>query len=222
VPVARIDVAGSEELARDLGIDRARPLVVAGSTAEDEEALLLASLPAGVQLLCAPRKPEHFDEAARAMGAGVVRRTQRPAGSASGERVAAGANAGLFLLDTIGELRKAYALADVVVMGRSFRRLHGSDPIEPVALGKPTLIGPRFGDFQTTVEALTTPASADEVTGLRVVSRAELAGVLKELLGDAGQRERMIRAGWACVRAHQGASARHADLVLALAGLARK
>jgi hypothetical protein len=40
---------------------------------------------------------------------------------------------------------------------------------------------------------------------------------LKALLGDLSQRERMIRAGWSCVRAHQGASARHAELLLALA-----
>jgi 3-deoxy-D-manno-octulosonic-acid transferase len=214
VPLPRVDVPGSDDLARELGIDRSRPLVVAGSTAEDEEALLVASLPPGVQLLCAPRKPEHFDEAARAMGPNVIRRTQRPAGSGG---LTGGPSAGLFLLDTIGELRKAYALADVVVMGRSFGTLHGSDPIEPIALGKPTLIGPQFGDFQTIVEALTMPAAPDAATGLRVVNRAELPGVLKALLGDLSQRERMIRAGWSCVRAHQGASARHAELLLALA-----
>jgi len=43
---------------------------------------------------------------------------------------------GGFLLDTIGELRKAYALAEVVVVGRSFGDLYGSDPIEPIALGR--------------------------------------------------------------------------------------
>jgi 3-deoxy-D-manno-octulosonic-acid transferase len=228
VPLPRVEVAGSEDLARELGIDRSKPLVVAGSTAEDEEALLVASVPAGVQLLCAPRKPEHFEDAARAMGPGVIRRTQRPAGVGGGAAGAsAGGGSGMFLLDTIGELRKAYALADVVVMGRSFGTQHGSDPIEPIALGKPTLIGPRFGDFQAIVEALTAPgansaASAaiphiPSATGLRVVSRAQLAGVLAELIGDAALREAMVRAGWACVRAHQGASARHAELLLALA-----
>jgi len=51
-------VEGADELARALGIDRSRPLVLAGSTAPGEEALLHASVPEGVQLLCAPRKPE--------------------------------------------------------------------------------------------------------------------------------------------------------------------
>jgi 3-deoxy-D-manno-octulosonic-acid transferase len=230
-PLPRVEVPGSEDLARELGIDRSKPLVVAGSTAEDEEALLAASVPAGVQLLCAPRKPEHFEEAARAMGPGVIRRSQRPAGFAAGGGTHS-PNAGMFLLDTIGELRKAYALADVVVMGRSFSTLHGSDPIEPIALGKPTLIGPRFGDFQAIVEALTAAGSNSAVgatippapgaAGLRVVSRAQLAGALAELLGDTEMREAMVRAGWACVRAHQGASARHAELLLALAATRKR
>jgi 3-deoxy-D-manno-octulosonic-acid transferase len=52
-----------------------------------------------------------------------------------------------FLLDTIGELRKAYSLADVVVVGRSFGDQYGSDPIEPIALGKAAVIGPAVSDF---------------------------------------------------------------------------
>lgn len=73
------DAPGSAALAAELGIDRARPLVVGGSTAGDEEALLHAACPAGAQLLCAPRKPEHFDEAAAAM-TGCVRRSAKRSG----------------------------------------------------------------------------------------------------------------------------------------------
>ncbi|MGA1266669.1 MAG: hypothetical protein ACO32J_05770, partial [Phycisphaerales bacterium] len=55
-------VRGSAELAAELGVDPQRPLVVAGSTAPGEEALLHAAVPPGVQLLCAPRKPEWCDQ----------------------------------------------------------------------------------------------------------------------------------------------------------------
>jgi 3-deoxy-D-manno-octulosonic-acid transferase len=189
-------VAGSEELASELGIDRARPLVVAGSTAEDEEALLHASLPAGVQLLCAPRKPERFDEAARALP-GCVRRSQRVA--KAGDR---------FLLDTIGELRKAYALADVVVMGRSFGSLYGSDPVEPIALGKATLIGPAHRDFQTMVDALVSGG------GLVVTDRGRLSADLARLLASERERRGLAEAGQRVIVSQQGASARYAELLL--------
>jgi 3-deoxy-D-manno-octulosonic-acid transferase len=69
-------VEGADELAQNLGIDRSKPLVVAGSTGPDEEAMLYRACAGlrGVQLLCAPRKPERFDEAAQAMR-GCVRRS---------------------------------------------------------------------------------------------------------------------------------------------------
>jgi 3-deoxy-D-manno-octulosonic-acid transferase len=202
-------VAGSAELARDMGIDRGKPLVVAGSTAEDEEALLHAACGACVQLLCAPRKPEHFEEAAAALP-GCVRRSEQLAGKPTGR-----AESGRFLLDTIGELRKAYALADVVVMGRSFGGLFGSDPIEPIALGKPTLIGPSHGDFVGAVRALTEGAGVG-VSGLQVVKREELAASIARLCGDERERAARGEAGRARIRAEQGASTRHAELVLSL------
>src|SRR5690606_7705075 len=100
------------------------------------------------------RRPEWFERAAADLP-----------GCARWSRPGVAGNGRLFLLDTIGELRRAYALADVVVIGRSFVNLHGSDPMEPAALGKPLLIGPRFGDFSRSVRAL------EAAGALRVVSR---------------------------------------------------
>jgi 3-deoxy-D-manno-octulosonic-acid transferase len=195
-------VPGSGELSEALGIDRSRPLVVGGSTAEDEEGLLHAAcLAVGpeVQLLCAPRKPEHFDAAAAGLP-GCVRRSKGERGSATGR----------FLLDTIGELRKAYALADVVVMGRSFGTLYGSDPIEPGALGKPVLIGPAYKDFDTIVRTMR------DAGALTVTGRERLAEDLRGLVRDASARSAAGARAVACVRANMGASRRHADLLLAL------
>lgn len=196
-------VAGSDELALQLGIDRNRPLVVAGSTAEDEEALLHQVCPAGVQLLCAPRKPEHFDEAAAALP-GCIRRSATKHGAAPGSAT------GRFLLDTIGELRRAYALADVVVIGRSFGTLYGSDPIEPAALGKPVVIGPRVSDFAAIVGDL------DRAGAVLRTTRARLAEDLRHLLATPAERAARAAAARACIQERQGASARHAELLLKL------
>ncbi|MFG0284439.1 MAG: 3-deoxy-D-manno-octulosonic acid transferase [Phycisphaerales bacterium JB039] len=184
-------------LAEAMGIDRARPLVVAGSTGPGEEALLHESVAPGVQLLCAPRKPERFEEAAAAMP-GCARRS-------GGQRGAPGTDR--FLLDTLGELGAAYALADVVVVGRSFGDLFGSDPIEPAALGRPILIGPAYGDFQQAVEALRA-AGALIVTGHDRVGR-DLAGLLE----DPARRSAMGEAGRRAVAERRGASARHAEML---------
>lgn len=194
----------ADELARALGVDRSKPLVVAGSTEPAEHALLHAATPPGAQLLCAPRKPEWFDAAARDLP-GCVRRSSACHPPEPADR---------FLLDTIGELRAAYALADLVVVGRSFGELYGSDPMEPAALGKPIVMGPRDADFAASVRAL------EESGGLVRATRSSLPAVLGRLLGDDAGRARMGAAARACVREHRGASDRCAAIIRSLAGVA--
>ena len=200
-------VPGADRLAGDLGIDRRKPLVVAGSTAPGEEALLRDSLPPEVQLLCAPRKPEWFDAAAADLP-GCVRRSRGGRGSATGR----------FLLDTIGELRAAYSLADVVVVGRTFelpRPLHGSDMMEPVGLGKAVIVGPDVANFRETAECLLTGG------GLVQCAAADLPSVLRRLLADPQERRRLAEAGRAVIRREQGATARTASRLLGLLAAAR-
>ncbi|MFI4861748.1 MAG: 3-deoxy-D-manno-octulosonic acid transferase [Phycisphaerales bacterium JB063] len=197
-------VAGADELARELGIDRSRKLIVAGSTSPGEEKLLVETCPPGVQLLIAPRKPEWFD-AVMKVAPGAVRRTSGtpapPEWPGKGQRV--------FLLDTIGELRRAYALADVCIVGRSFMGdLYGSDMMEPVALGKPTLIGPHYADFADTMRALT------EADGIVVTDTPGPESA--RLLADPERARQIAERGREVIRSRQGATARHADLLLGM------
>jgi len=192
-------VEGADALAEAMGIDRRRPLVVAGSTAPGEHELLVETVPDGVQLLCAPRKPEWFDQAAAAMP-GCARRSRGDHGSTTDR----------FLLDTIGELRAAYALADVVVVGRSFGNLHGSDMMEPVALGAATVVGPAVADFQDTVDAL---LAGD---GLIQTDRQRLAGVIQDLLDDPERRRVLAANARRVIGTQQGATERNAGLIRAL------
>ncbi|MEO1534391.1 MAG: glycosyltransferase N-terminal domain-containing protein [Planctomycetota bacterium] len=205
---ANLEPVGSaaDDLALAMGIDLMKPLIVAGSTGPGEEKLLREVCPAGVQLLCAPRKPERFDGAAMDLEP-CVRRSKpddRPEGATR------------FLLDTIGELRAAYELADVVVMGRSFGDLFGSDPIESIALGRPTVIGPRVDDFRAIVDAF------DQAGGIVRTDRDRLADDLNRLIRDQAERERVAERGRACVEVNRGASERHASVLMDLVKLRRR
>ena len=196
-------VEGAERLAADLGIDRTRPLLVAGSTAPGEHELLHRATPPGVQLLCAPRKPEWYDQAADALP-GCVRRSTPKASAPASSR---------FLLDSIGELRMAYDLADVVVIGRSFVDLYGSDPMEPAALAKPIVIGPAVDDFRAAVETM-------ERAGAIVRTTPEsLAPDLAALFADPQRRADLGARARQCVLDNQGATERHAALLLEMMGL---
>lgn len=198
-------VPGADALAAAMGIDRSKPLVVAGSTGRGEEELLAATRPARVQLLLVPRKPERFESVARRVP-GIVRRTEHPDGS---DRGVDGAE--LFLLDTMGELAKAYSLADVAVVGRSFQARGGSDPIEPISLGKPTIIGPHHKNFSDVVAAFR------ESRGI-IVSEDPMTAAA-ELLSAPERAREMAKRGREVIRARQGASERHAQLIYQLLGI---
>lgn len=215
VPDERIEITGSMKwdsisalkspepspralgIARAMGVDLSKPVVVAGSTGPTEEALLHAAIPAELQLIIAPRKPERFDEAAGALPGCVRRSGGKP-----------GAGASRFLLDTIGELSVVFEIADVVVMGRSFNDQFGSDPSEPAGLGKPVLIGPAFSDFVQAVGVLR------DAGGLLVVPREGLGAVVRELIDDSQRRVQMGEKAAACVMSQQGSSRRHHDVLL--------
>lgn len=196
-------VEAADALAGGLGIDRGKPVVAAGSTGPGEDKLLIEALsgcPGDTQLIIAPRKPEWFDDAAKAAadaGLGCVRRTDHKPGKGP-----------VYLLDTIGELRKAYALADVVVVGRSFLGLYGSDVMEPAALGKPVIIGRHHKDFQDVVDAM------HEAGGLIVTD--DPGQHIRELLEDREKAQQVSDAGRAVIRDRQGSTSRHADMILAL------
>jgi len=199
------EAPGAAELAEAMGIRRDLSLIVCGSTGPGEEALLREKLGdltdadgRPVQLLMVPRKPERFDEAAAALD-GCVRRS-------AGHRASPGQR--LFLLDTMGELNKAYALADVVVVGRSFSPQFGSDMMEPIALGKPTVIGPNTADFADTMTQL---LAGDGI--VQVTDGDALREAVRALLTDRERARQLAANGRAVIRANQGATARHVALI---------
>jgi len=201
------EVAGAAELAAVLGIDRTRPVIVAGSTGPGEEQLLLDVVPEDAQLIIVPRKPERFEEVAR-LDPNFVRRSQSrdPRPETRDPRPAR------FLLDTMGELRQAYALADLVIVGRSFNRLGGSDPIEPVALGKPAIIGPDHHHFADAVAALQAGG------GIEVIAAEQLRSTIESLLTDKPRAAQLARKGREVILSRQGATKRHAEVILKLLG----
>ncbi len=192
-------VDGAEELARAMGLDRSRQIIVAGSTGPGEEKLLINTCPPSAQLVLVPRKPERFEQVAQ-LATGMIRRTQHQDGS---KRAIDGQR--LFMIDTIGELRKAYALADAVIVGRSFLGMYGSDMMEPIALGKATIIGPHHSDFVEIVDALQ--------SGGGIVATDDPGPVVADLLHDSQRAARLAQCGRDVISARQGATDRHVQLL---------
>ena len=197
------DPEAAAQLARTLGIDRSRPLIVAGSTGPGEEEALLAALPAGCQLLVAPRDPARWDAVA-ALHPDTVRRSET-----DGEERGRAQSVSFFLLDSLGELSTAYAIADLVFIGRSLIPRGGSNPLEAVALGKPTVIGPHHENFAAIVAHLV------DAGGIVVSDRP--MEVMEEWLRDGEAAEEVGRAGAGTVERERGVARRTAELVMGVA-----
>lgn len=210
----RID--GQDELVEQMGIDGSRPLWVCGSTGPGEEPLildayakLLAQTPT-LQLAIIPRKPERFDEVASLIvqrGHACLRR------STGAPTVPPNVSAPrpVFLGDTMGELRKFYALATVVFVGRSLVPMGGSDVMEAAGLAKPVLVGPHTDNFTEAVNLLVAEG------GCRRVSSAEaLAAAVSDVLRHPDRRSAMGQAARAAIVSRRGATARTVDQILDL------
>jgi 3-deoxy-D-manno-octulosonic-acid transferase len=121
----------------------------------------------------------------------------------------------VILGDTMGELRKFYSLADVVFVGRSLVDLgskqHGSDMIEPAALGKQIVVGPWTANFADAMQRLR------QAEAIRVVdTEVALKEVISDLLSSPDAAAAMGGRAQEVVRREQGATQRHVAVIMEL------
>ena len=137
-----------------------RPVLIAGSTMEGEEAQVLDALAGlGVDgtmpfLIVAPRHPERFDTVAQLLADRGVVFSRR----SSGDGILPESDA--FLIDTIGELGRAYRLATVAFVGGSLVQTGGHNPLEPAVWGVPVLSGPHVFNFGEVYDEMTDAGGA--------------------------------------------------------------
>lgn len=188
-----------------------RPVVVAGSTHanEDEQILsavreLRAEFP-DLVLVLAPRHPERWSPVAalcERQGFQLRRRS---------DDAPCGADDGVFLLDSLGELRLFYGMADLAFVGGSLVPVGGHNVLEPAAAGVPVLYGPHMFNFAEIGRKL-----KDAGGGIQVADVGELTRRMGELLRQRDLRADMGRAACGFVQANRGAVQHTTEL---LAGL---
>lgn len=184
---------------RELGASRA--ILMAGSTRQGEEELLLQALRQlrrqfpELLMILAPRHPERFDSVAELL----MREGWRVARRSRAEVVTAGTE--VLLLDTMGELLKFYAASDLAFVGGSLMPLGGHNVLEPATVGVPVLAGPHLFNFAEIAEKLRLAGALVIVSGPEALAR-EAAG----WLGDSDARDRAGRAGLEIVAHNKGAT----------------
>ncbi len=177
-----------------------RPVLVAGSTHEADEAVLipafvdlLDSLPTAL-LILVPRHPERFERAAQLAAAAGLRTELHSQGESCSEQ------AQCFVIDTMGELMTYYACGDIAFVGGSMGEQGGHNALEPAALGKPVLLGPNMENTSDIAAQLIKSNAA-----LLVTDQIEFQQTAEKLLTDQNLCQIMGQAGRDLVEANKGA-----------------
>lgn len=178
------------------------PVLVCGSTVEDEEPLLLKAFEnvlvahTRAVMILAPRHPERFDAVAillRKMGVQFWRRSSWNSEALGG---------GVLLVDSIGELAALYGLADIAFVGGSLVPKGGHNIIEPAQHGVAIVVGNHTENFRDIVGLF---QSRDAV---RIVGPAELPLTLMELLVNDSERAALGERAAETMRSQTGATRR--------------
>ena len=187
------------------------PVLVAGSTLEDEEAMLIdcfrqivARYPNALMVL-APRHPQRFEEVAgllAASGLGWQKRSQW-----NGQHALAG---GVFLLDTIGELASLYQFSDIAFVGGSLVSKGGHNVLEAAQSGTAIVVGPHTENFRDIIGVF------QRDNALRVVTPESLTPTVLELLHDDAERARLGQRALEMMKQQQGATERTVAALLQL------
>jgi 3-deoxy-D-manno-octulosonic-acid transferase len=167
-------------------------LLVAGSTLEGEEAVLLELWPRltaadpELAMVLAPRHPERFAAVAALLEGSGFRWVRRSSWKTDPPDLKHPIHVGqIFLLDTIGELASVYSLAAVAFVGGSVVEAGGHNPLEPAQFGVPIVMGPHHANFRAITENLVAHQA------IRIAPREELAQALIELLRDPTEARAM-------------------------------
>lgn len=179
---------------------RRRPVLVAASTHRGEERALLAAIGELRQqypdllTVIVPRHPERFAAVyrlCRRQGFVTERRTALRGALPGDVQVLVG--------DTMGELYSFYAAADIAVIGGSFVRHGGQNPLEAYAVGIPAIFGPHMYHFEE-ISALSLESGAAS----QVFDRTSLVEAVTLWLEQPALRREAGHSALELVRANRG------------------
>lgn len=177
------------------GITDEVPLIIAASTHAPEEKYVLDAfkqvwktsstrLP---RLMIAPRHPERFAEVAALIEASGFSWTRRSVSPTEKDETAE-----VILLDSIGELRAAYPLAEIVFVGGSLIKHGGQSIFEPAAAGNAIITGPHTKNFEAAINEF---LSKDAIIQLPAAKDSKIAPSLaasfEKLLSDEKEAEEL-------------------------------
>jgi 3-deoxy-D-manno-octulosonic-acid transferase len=193
------------------------PVIIAGSTYEREEEFLTSvylelkkDFP-DLNLIIAPRHPERFKGVEDMLSAKGISFIKRSAFSTQHSELSEATDwqtikGMIILLDTIGELSAVYGIADIAIIGKSFKGYGGQNPLEPAYWEKPILCGPHMENFPVIKDFYNAGAALE-------VNEEGLYAKLKELLRSPEKAKEIGSKAQELYRRNAGAVERAMEII---------
>jgi 3-deoxy-D-manno-octulosonic-acid transferase len=204
----------TQRLAKMAGLGERDRVVLAGSTQEPEERIVLDAAKRvwdefpDWRLVIVPRHPERFEHVARLLERSKIRwirRSQLPEGPA--------ADGGLpwrvLLVDSVGELADWWGTAQVGFVGGSLGNRGGQNMMEPAAYGVAVSFGPNTKNFRDVVQLL-----REHEAVVVVRDGDELTRFLRHCMVDPTYAQALGETARSVVLDQAGATNRTVDLLL--------
>ncbi len=202
----QMDSAELETLKNEFKIPGNARIWVAGSTHEGEETRLVAvyqrlrKVCPELFLVLVPRHPERCRHVQEELTKLEMVVTLRSYVAELDKRLHPGE---VLIVDTLGEMLKLYALADLVFVGGSLVNTGGHNILEAALLKKPVLYGPHMQNFKE-IARLVRVAHA----GLQVKDDEDLYRQMQILLENPSEAGRIGENGHHLLQANRGATQR--------------
>ncbi len=210
-----LEAGTSQELRAALHLPSAGPVWVVGSTrSSQEEALVirvyakLAAQRCDIAMVLAPRQLERAPHIVKQLNDAGIRANLKSQLTQDSDTCP------VLVLDTMGELAKVYAIADFAFVGNTFAPVvqgGGQNILQPVALGKPVIIGPLYATVKNEA-ALLAPGGAVKV----VETEEQLYLEALTLMNDPDECRLKGEAGRRVLEAQRGVARRCAALLVNL------
>ena len=201
-------VEKAEQLKQDWQLADRQVITLASTHAPEEENLLKqlqAHLNANPNLLCivVPGRPERFDEVSKVCQSFNLNTQRRSL------KQTILPDTQVFLADSMGEMWLWYALSQACFVGGSLNEPGGGHNIlEPMVLNIPTVIGPRYFNFQSIVDEFV--AAQGILIG---ENAAQVAQQLLSCLDDPLQTQQQVAHAQQVLQRNKGSLQKHIQLL---------
>jgi 3-deoxy-D-manno-octulosonic-acid transferase len=196
--ISEHDIAHSQTIKTDFALEQ-RVLIVAGSTHEPEEQLLLDAYLAllitypTLLLVIVPRHPQRFEKVYQLL------QKQNIETVLMSESKPCQVTTQVLLCDQMGMLRSIYCLADISFVGGSLANRGGHNALEPAAVGVPILMGESTYNNPAICQTLADSGALLTVTDAQQIGLACTKWLdnpdQRKIAGDAGKQVLVYNTG---------------------------